>query len=43
MKLHCLSVQLDSPASCEKEEGKACQPTKMVVVVRAIKDTDMVT
>ena len=43
MKLHCLSVQIDSPASCEEEEVKACQPTELVVVFRAIRDTETVT
>lgn len=43
MKLHCLSVQMDSPASCENEEVNFCQPTKLVVVFRAIRDTETVT
>jgi hypothetical protein len=43
MKLHCLSVQIDSPVSCEKEQFEACQPTKLVVVFRAIRDTETVT
>lgn len=43
MKLHCLSVQMDSPASCETEEVNSCQPTKLVVVFRAIRDTETVT
>jgi hypothetical protein len=43
MKLYCLSVQMDSPASYEKEEVEACQPTKLVVVFRAIRNTETVT
>jgi hypothetical protein len=43
MKLDCLSVQTDPPASYEEGEVESCQPTTLAVVVRAIRESETVT